>query len=120
MFLASGIVSLIIVYTQPAWRRRFKVVFKKNKRKIILPLFINATCSIVKSTTYRAALMLAPTVAIASAASASSEPIVIFFMGIILTLIWPKFGREKLNKKSVLVHLVATILVVVGIVLLQS
>jgi hypothetical protein len=55
----------------------------------------------------------------ASAASDSVTPVVIFFMGIVLTLIWPKFGREKLNRKNVLVHLVATMLVVIGIVLLQ-
>lgn len=119
MFLSSGITSLVLVYTKPAWRRRFQVVFKKRKKKLLFPLVINAIFSIIKSSTYRAALMLAPTAAIASAASDSAEPIVIFFMGLVLTLIWPKFGREKLNKKSVLVHLVATILVVAGVALLQ-
>jgi hypothetical protein len=40
-------------------------------------------------------------------------------MGLLLTLIWPKFGREKLQKKVILVHFIATILVVIGIVLMQ-
>lgn len=119
MFLGSGITSLFIIYTKPAWRNRFKTVFKKHKKKLLLPLILNAIFSAVKSTTYRAALMLAPAVAVASAASDSAEPIVIFFMGLVLTLIWPKFGREKLNKKSVLVHLGATVLVVIGVILLQ-
>jgi hypothetical protein len=75
---------------------------------------------VTKDFTYRAALFMAPSVAVASAASDSSTPIVIFFMGILLTLIWPEFGREKLNRKSIIVHLIATILVVVGIVLIQT
>lgn len=119
MFFGSGITNLFVVYTKPAWRNRFKTVFKKHKKKLLLPLIANTICSAIKSATYRAALMLAPAIAIASAASDAAEPIVIFFMGIILTLIWPKFGREKLNKKSVLVHLGATVLVVIGVILLQ-
>ena len=119
LFLGSGIASLAIVYSKPAWRRRFKVVLKQNKQKLLLTLTINSVLSFIKSTTYRAALMLAPAVALASAAADSTGPIVIFFMGIVLTLIWPKFGREKLNRKSVLAHLAATIVVVIGIVLLQ-
>ena len=55
----------------------------------------------------------------ASVASDAVEPIVIFFLGLLLTLIWPKFGREKMDRKTIIVHLVATILVVVGIVLMQ-
>lgn len=119
MFLGQGIASLFIVYLKPAWRQRFKVVFKKHKKKLLPPLIANTICGIIKSTTYRAALTLAPTITLASAASDAAEPMVIFFMGIILTLIWPKFGREKLNKKSVLVHLGATVLVVIGVILLQ-
>ena len=63
---------------------------------------------------------MAPSVALASAASDSTTPIMIFFMGIVLTILWPNFGREKLNRKSVLVHLIATVLVVAGIILIQN
>lgn len=119
MFFGAGATNLFIVYTKPAWRNRFKTVFKKHKKKLLLPLIVNTFCSAIKSAAYRAALMLAPAIAIASAASDAAEPIVIFFMGLVLTLIWPKFGREKLNKKSVLVHLGATALVVTGVILLQ-
>ena len=118
-YLGSCISNIIIVFMRPNWRKRFVDVTKKNKLKLLAPLSANFIISVVKNITYRAGLVLAPTVAIASAASDSVEPIIIFFMGLLLTLIWPQFGREKLQKKPVLIHLVATILVVVGIVLLQ-
>lgn len=120
VLLGKGIADVIIVCCTPKWRHRFKVVVKKSRRKVLRPMSANFVIGTTKEFTYRAALATAPTVAIASAASDSSEPIVIFFMGLLLTLIWPKFGREKLDRKSILVHLIATILVVTGIIILQA
>lgn len=119
VLLGKGLADLIIVYCNPKWHHRFKTVVKRSRKKVFRPMSANFIIGTAKEFTYRAALATAPTVAIASAASDSSEPIVIFFMGLLLTLIWPKFGREKLDKKTILVHLAATILVVTGIVLLQ-
>ena len=119
VLFGTGVTNLLIVFSLPKLRRRFKEVNKKSHHKVLRPLSINAIVRVVQQFTYRGALIAAPTVAIASVASDSAEPIVIFFMGLLLTLIWPKFGREKLERKTVLVHLIATVLVVVGIVLLQ-
>ena len=119
VLLGTGIANLSIVLTMPKLRKRFKEVNKKSHHKVLRPLFVNGIVRVVQQFTYRGALIAAPTVAVASVASDSAEPIVIFFMGLLLTLIWPKFGREKLERKTVLMHLIATVLVVVGIVLLQ-
>ena len=119
VLLGTGIANLSIVLALPKLRKRFKEVNRRSHHKVLRPLSINAIVRVVQQFTYRGALIAAPTVAIASVASDSAEPIVIFFMGLLLTLIWPKFGREKLERKTVLVHLIATVLVVVGIVLLQ-
>ena len=119
IFLGKGVGNLIICAFKPKWVKRFKEVAKKSRKKMLRPLIVNAIIGITKDFTYRAALTLAPAVAIASVATDSATPIVIFFLGIVLTLIWPNFGREKLNKKTVLVHLIATILVVSGIIIMQ-
>lgn len=119
LFFGKGITGVIVVYVNPKWHKRLKYVMKKSRKKVLRPLICNFIVSLFKEFSYRGALALAPAVAIASVTSDSAEPIVIFFMGIILTLIWPKFGREKLDRKTVLVHLIATALVVVGIVLMQ-
>lgn len=119
IFLGKGIGNLIIVYCRPKWRKRYKNVVKSSKKKVYRPMLFNFATTVIKDFAYRGALTAAPAVAIASVASDSAEPIVIFFMGLLLTLIWPKFGREKLQKKIILVHFIATILVVIGIVLMQ-
>lgn len=119
VFLGKGIANLIVAYSRPKYRKRFKYVAKTTHGKVYFSLTINLIFGMIKELLYRAGLIMAPAVALASAASDSVTPVVTFFMGIVLTLIWPKFGREKLNRKSVLVHLLATVLVVIGIVLLQ-
>lgn len=118
-YIGMGISNFIIVLLRPKWRKRFVAVTKQHKLKLLAPLSLNFVISVIKNMAYRAGLIIAPTVAVASAASDSAEPIVIFFLGILLTLIWPKFGRENLSRKTVIVHLIATILVVVGIILLR-
>ena len=119
VLIGKSIADFIVGYGNPKFRKRFFTVCKSSHRKVLIPLTINSIIGGIQQFTYRAALITAPAVAIASAASDSAEPIVIFFLGLVLTLIWPRFGREKLDKKTVLVHLVATVLVVVGVVLLQ-
>lgn len=119
VFIGRGIADIFIIGGVKKWRTRFKVVLKKSRKKVLRPLIINYGVGFLKDIGYRGALVMAPAVAMASAASDAIEPIVIFFMGLVLTLIWPKFGREKLNKKSVFVHFIATILVVIGITILQ-
>ena len=119
VLLGTGLANITIVLFRPKLRKRFRDVDKKSRHKVLRPLLVNSVIRVVQQFTYRGALITAPTIAIASVASDSAEPIVIFFMGLLLTIIWPKFGREKLKRKTVLVHLIATGMVVIGIVLLQ-
>ncbi|MBR2803263.1 EamA family transporter [Candidatus Saccharibacteria bacterium] len=118
-FLGKGIMNLLIVYPNRKWLRHYRRIVKKDKR-VFRPLTLNFAFGIATDATYRVALALAPSTAIASAIADSSTPIVIFFMGIIFTLIWPKFGREKLTRKSVIVHLIATALVAIGVMLVRN
>lgn len=120
VFLGKGIGNAVVILFSPKWRRRYHFVIKESHRKALAPLFWGFILGIASESSYRGALVLAPTVALGSVATDSAVPIAIFFMGILLTLIWPKFGREKLDRKSIIVHLVATVLVVVGIILIQA
>ncbi len=119
VIFGKGIGNLFIVYSRPKWRKRFYRVAAGNKYKMFKPMFLNSAISVTADLCYRLALATAPTVALASAISDTAEPIIIFFMGIVLTLISPKVGREKLNRKSVVTHLIATGLVVTGIIIMQ-
>ncbi len=119
VIIGKGFSNSLIIYTHPKWRKRFYHVLESSKLKILRPLFLNSVIGVVADLCYRLALASAPAVALASAISDTAEPILIFFLGILFTLISPKFGREKLDKKTVIVHLVATILVVTGILVMQ-
>ena len=79
---------------------------------MIIDHFLEITSDLI----YRFALLLGP-VAIVSAVGTATELIFTFLLGIALTLIWPKFGREKLNKRIILVHSVAIAILVVGVIL---
>ena len=117
--MGKGLMNCLTICCWPKWRRRFRYVLKTSHGKMLRPMVINFLIGITTDFTYRTALAIAPTVALASATSDAVEPISIFFIGILLSIIWPKFGREKLDKKTVIVHLVATIIVAIGVILQQ-
>lgn len=119
VLITKGLSDLLIIGSRRKLRRRLAKVVKSSRRKVLFPINISIVMRVIQEFSYRIGLIIAPSVAIASAASDAVEPAVIFFMGLLLTILWPKFGREKLQKKTVLVHFIATVLVVIGIVILR-
>lgn len=118
-FLGKGVGNTIIMAFMPKWRKRYHEVSQKSHGKVYRPLFCTFAACIVKDFTQYSAMIAAPSIALASVVADSSKPVVIFLMGIIMTMLWPKFGREDLSRRAIVVHLVATILIVMGVVLLQ-
>lgn len=119
VYIGKALGNLIIILLNPKWRKRYHYVVKSSHKKVYFPLTCELIISTAKLFANNFALILAPSVALTSAITDSTKPIVVFFLGILLSLIWPKFGREKMHKKTILVHLIATILVVIGICLIQ-
>ena len=119
VILGKGIGNLAIIIARPKWRKRFSNVMKASNKKVLRPLIFNYVIVLAKDYAKYMGFILAPSAAIASAVGDSAEPIVIFLMGIIMTLIWPKFGREELKLRPIMAHLIATILIVIGITILR-
>lgn len=119
VLITKGLSDLLIIGSRRKLRNRLAKVVKSSRRKVLFPINISIVMRVIQEFSYRIGLIIAPSVAIASAASDAVEPAVIFFTGLLLTILWPKFGREKLQKKTVLVHFIATVLVVIGIVILR-
>ena len=119
VLIAKGLSDLLIIGSRRKLRHRLAKVIKSSRHKVLFPINASIVMRVIQEFSYRIGLIIAPSVAIASAASDAVEPAVIFFMGLLLTLLWPKFGREKLQKKTILVHFIATILVIIGIVILR-
>ena len=119
VYFGIGITHLLTMLVLPKSRARFHRVMLESRHKVVRPLLFSGTFGVLKTLAYRLALTSAPAVALASVAADATEPIVIFFMGLVLTLIWPTFGREKLDARTIVVHLIATVLIVIGIILMQ-
>jgi drug/metabolite transporter (DMT)-like permease len=109
--------DLVTAVVMKSWRKRFFWVFKKSRGKLLVPMLANEVVYGAVEVFGRLALIAAP-VAIASVVMNAGELVLTFVFGIVLTVLWPKFGREKLQRRSVVAHLIAVVLATVGIVLL--
>lgn len=116
--IGRGIMDLVYFYTNPSWRKRYKYVSKHNRKALYASLTAAQVIFLVAEFAGRYALIIGVP-ALVSVTSNALEMIVVFLLGIILSIIVPKFGREKLTKNAILSHLIATILAVVGIIMLQ-
>ena len=93
-------------------------IIKKNGLKKIWPMMADYILEVGSDLIYRIGLLLTP-VALGSVVAASSELIFTFIFGILFTFLIPKFGREKITVRNELIHSVATVILVVGIILIQ-
>jgi len=100
----------------PKYRKRLKPILKKDGLKFItlatLTLGLTAMGDFLVRYSYNFT-----TTSLATVLANASELIVTFILGIVLTIVWPKFGREKLSRHIVISHLIAVILIVIGIIL---
>lgn len=118
-FLGKGIGNTIITILMPKWRKRYREVSRRSHGQVYRPLLCTFIACVLKDIMQYSAMIAAPSVALVSVVADSSKPVVIFIMGIIMTILWPKFGREDLSRRSIALHLLTTILIVIGVFLLQ-
>lgn len=102
----------------PKYRKRHKYILKRRPKAYIGTVVLNQCLCAFADFTYRYGLILSIT-AVASAVTNAAELVLTFTLGIILSLIWPNFGREKLQRHLIIAHIIAVILCVVGIIIIQ-
>ena len=95
----------------------FKIA-KKNGLKAWGAMIADFIMEIGADLLFKLTLLMGP-MALIAAVEMSAELIFTFLFGVILTLLSPKFGREKLTKKNITTHLVAIFLLIIGIILIQ-
>ena len=116
--IGRGITDVTLFLTNPKWRKRFKYVYQRNKVKLISIIGINQLICVVAEFASRYALIIG-VAAVVSAASSIMELVFTFLLGLILSIIWPKIGREKLSRHIVIAHLIAVILSTIAIILIH-
>jgi len=110
--------DLISSLTQPRWRSHFKSIIREKPLRKILLLSSTIIIYTVGELIFKYGLGLTNSSFI-SAVTNATELVITFILGILLTIFWPNFGREKLDKRNILVHLVAVSLIVISIMLIQ-
>lgn len=114
--LGRSLFDFIVTIFRPKLRQRVKQVMKATPAKFLIAAVATLALAVAGDFLLRYSYTLTTT-SLATVLSNASELIITFMLGIVLTLIWPKFGREKLNRHIIISHLVAVVLVVIGIIL---
>lgn len=121
--LGRGLFSVFAALLRKNWQHRFKNVVRQNhgvkNLHFWFTLSMNHIFRVASSFIYYAALFLAPSVAVASVVAKTLDPIFVFSLGIVLSILWPNFGREKIQRRAILTHFTATTIAVIGIILMQ-
>ena len=116
--IGRGVSDILLYATHKDWQQRMKYIWRRKRGKFLLAEGVNQIICIIADFLSRYALIIG----IASLVSVTYnvlELIFTFVLGLILSIIWPKFGREKLDRHVVLAHLIAVILATIGIILIQ-
>lgn len=109
--------NIVLVSIMKSWRQDIQRFWQRNRGKKLTALLVSDAMWWIAEVAWRMGMLAAP-IAIMSVTGNMMQLILTFILGVILTLIWPKFGREKLNKKIVIHHALATSMLAVAIVLL--
>lgn len=90
---------------------------KENKASILALNGLNEILAVIGEGALVFATLLAP-VALVQVVS-GFQPMFIFLYGVLLTLFWPSFGKESLDKKHLLQKMVGIGLIIIGTVVLN-
>ncbi|MBA2589160.1 MAG: DMT family transporter [Alphaproteobacteria bacterium] len=116
-FVGEGLFGAGILAV-PKYRKQFAHLFRKNPGAVIGVNAANELINLGGGLGVRYASLLAP-VGLVSAISATST-FFVFLFGILLTLFFPRIGREDLSARNVIQKAVGGVLIMAGVVLIQA
>jgi drug/metabolite transporter (DMT)-like permease len=100
-----------------SYRVSFKEVIKENSNKVLGLNILNGFIIIVGDLASFYALLFAP-VALVFAVS-GFQPLFVFIFGLVITLFFPRFGKESLEKRILLQKMVGILIIIVGSIYLN-
>lgn len=117
LMLGGAMSNVLAFAVMKSWRKDLKSFLVRKKGRKISIIVVNQMINLTGEALWRFGVVMMP-VAIMSVTGNVAQLILTFVLGVILTLLVPKFGREKLNKKVVVNHALATGVIAVAVVLL--
>jgi drug/metabolite transporter (DMT)-like permease len=115
-FVGEGLFGAAILAV-PRYRHQFVRLFKKNPGAVIGVNAANELINLGGGLGVRYASLLAP-VGLVSAISATTT-FFVFLFGILLTLFFPRLGREDLSARNVYQKAIGGLLIMAGVVLIE-
>lgn len=100
------------------YRRQFIALFRTNAAKVIGINVSNELITLGSGLLFRYAILLAPLALVQTVNG--FQPFFVFLFGIILTLFFPKLGRETLSKKIIFQKLTAIAIMFVGTYIINT
>jgi len=116
-FVGEGLFGGAIL-ALPQYRRQFMTLFRQNPGAVIGVNAANELINLGGGLGVRYASLLAP-VALVSAISATTT-FFVFLFAILLTVFFPKIGREELSARNVVQKALGGLLIMAGVVLIQA
>jgi len=116
-FVGQAIFSIILMAVT-ANRKHFFNMLRKNTAAVLSVNGVNELINLGGGLGTRYALLLAP-LGIVQAISSTTSFFVLLF-GVLLTLFFPKLGREELSRTTLLQKSIAIIFIVVGVILINK
>jgi uncharacterized membrane protein len=105
------VLGLVLYLFVKSYRTQLVSVMRENSRAVLGLNFLNGIIILAGDIVVAYALLLAPVTLIL--AVGGFQPLFVFIFGVLLTLFFPKFGRESLVKRD-LVQKIAGILIIVA------
>jgi drug/metabolite transporter (DMT)-like permease len=105
------VLGIILYIFIKSYRVSFNEVIKENSKKVLGLNILNGFIILIGDLASFYALLLAP-VALVFAVS-GFQPLFVFIFGLVITLFFPKFGKESLEKK-ILMQKIIGILIIIG------
>ena len=115
-FVGEGLFGAGILAV-PQYRKQFLKLFRKNPGAVIGINAANELINLGGGLGVRYASLLAP-VGLVSAISATST-FFVFLFGILLTVFFPRLGREDLSKRNLVQKAIGGLLIMAGVVLIE-
>ena len=116
-FDGEGVFGAVIL-AMPKYRRQFVALFRKNPGAVMGVNAANELINLGGGLGVRFASLLAP-VALVSAISATST-FFVFLFGILLTLFFPRLGREDLSTRNLVQKGLGGLMIMAGVVLIEA
>ena len=116
-FVGEGLFGLFLIL-RPDYRHQFVALFRRNPGAVIGVNAANELINLGAGLGVRYAALLAP-VALVSAIS-STTTFFVFAIGILLTLFFPKWGREDISPANLVRKAVGALLIAAGVALIEA